>query len=302
MTHYHFVIHKSAFHENLLSRLSMKHFSNWFRDDHRHLTAYSAKPIENNMWIRSEEIKDSKKAIRIYRHFVQEEHDFYCDVTFNVETLKYLCIKSFLRNLNYLHDMEKLKLPKCLVRDIFWQSKSRFRLSEFHNQNVMVNYIEIIPFFRKQDFIWPKNLVVWFQNDLSLNYDFENYISRFIIVNFDFETGDNNCVKMCLKCMNFENENGYYQRRYTLKLNINVCKFILDPMNWCRACQQVPLFQLLSYSKFQCLYPYKVIDYLHIRSSSHPIIKRDYFDNGVKVDSKYVLSKSSFGGINNPYI
>lgn len=303
--YYHFVIHESAFHQKLESRLSISDCSKWYGNEHVHihLVARTDKPIKNNMWIRSEEMKDAKKPIEIYRHyFIPGEHDFFCNVTFNVETLKYVCMKSFLRNLNYLHDMEKLKLPRRLVRDIFRQSKSRFRLFEFHSQDVTVNYTDIIQFFTKQDVIWPKKLVVWFQNDVSFNYDFEEHVSRFVIVTFEFITADNNCVEMCLKCMNFENENGYYKRKYTLKLKIHISEFIMDPMHWCRACQQVPLFQLLSCSEFEYLYPYSIIDYFCKDTCAYPVIKMDYFENGVKVKCKYVFSDTSFGGNNNPYI
>lgn len=331
MTYNHFVIHKSVFDERMVSSLSSPYviaISDLFRDEHVHLVATLLKtrdPFKNIPRIRSEQLEDSKKIHHISEHYFtkcSEKHDFFCDVTFNTLPLKYMCMKSILRNLDYLHNIEMVKVPKPLsiqtsemiklpnyvLRDIFKQSKSRYHLPEFNEQSLPITYDEIFQLFTEQDIIWYKKLVVWFQNDLHFvdclkTYKNHNF-SHLIFVIIDFITADNNSVKMCLKCINFENENGYYQRRYTLRIFVDdvhyFAVFMQDPINWCRACQQIPLFQLLTISQFEYLYPCFISDYYKYDKSE--VIKMEYFEKGVKVKNNYAYAKSSFGGTNHPYI
>lgn len=331
MTFNHFVIHKSVFDQRMVSSLSSPciiKVTELFRDEHVHLVVAHLKtrePFKNIPKIRSEQLEHSKKLIHISEHYFtkcSKKHDFFCDVTFDTLPLKYMCIKSILRNLDYLHDIETVKvlkplsmqtsemvkLPKYVLRDIFNQSKSRYHLPEFNEQSVAITYDEIFQLFTEQDIIWYKKLVVWFQNDLYFAECLKTYrkhnFSHLIIVVIDFITADDNIVKMCLKCMNFESENGYYWRRYKLKFVYDdvfrYAVFMQDPINWCRACQQIPLFQLLTFSEFEYLYPCVLSDYYTYGKSK--IIKMEYFEKGIKVKNNYVYARSSFGGTHHPYI
>lgn len=304
---FHVVIHKSAllkFDRNL----SNIKISQLWRNEHVHLIVHSINGIRNSEGIRSQRIELSKLDY-IDKHFIscsEKEHEFSCNVTFGISLLKNMCIESILKNLDYLHNMEKLKLPKHLLMDIFQKSKSDFHLPEFDGQSPSVKTIgrTILERFTQQDMIFHKKFVVWFQNEICFKMSYCSL--RTVIVFFYFTTADNDSVKMCLKCMKFEHGNGYYQRRYVLVQRhfiSNTKLFVQDLGNWCNVCRQVPLFQILTRTQYDNLYKYDIFendtDYM---SYDKLLIKTDYFENDEKIQSRYVLSKTAFGGTNHPYI
>lgn len=314
MVFHHVVIHKSAL-GMLESNLLKIKISQLWRNEHVHLIVHSTKKLKNSAGIRSEWFDSSKLDYFDTRYFQcsEKKHDFFCDATFSISPLKNTCIKIILRNLDCLHNMEKLELPKRFLIDIFQQSKSRFHLRESDpsTKKSLLQCYKIFGSHTERDIVFDKKFVVWFQD--NGNYEFLRGIyvkySERLIVHYDFVTTANNSVKLCLKCMKFESENGYYQRRYMLKEwrfpSSNVA-FFQNPMNWCHACQQVPLFQLLTVSQFDDSYTFSISEYFEKYISfgkvREPVIKTEYFEKGVKVKSHYVFSQTSFGGINHSYI
>lgn len=319
--YYHVVIHKSQL-ETFGTNTGCISISKLWNNEHVHLIAYSERLLKNRAGIRLEEIEFSNrlpyelsksklksKLYYIAEHFIfcqEEQHDFFCKVTFNVflldniyndtfivSSLKNECIAFILKNLNYLHDMEKLKLPKSLLRDIFRISKSHFRLPEFDGQNrverVIAKDIKVFETFTKHDIVFNKKFVGYFQNMDSDSICIE--LENLHIVFAYFKTVNDDKINMCLRCMRFENENGYFKRMFAVLdcCNSSNYKFIKDPINWCRACQQVPLFQLLTFAQFNKLYTC----HLNIREwikyfgvcNGETLIKIDYFEKGDKVKS-----------------
>lgn len=216
-----------------------------------------------------------------------------------------MCIASIIKNLSYLHDMEKLNLPKTLLRDIFWQSKTHFHLPEFDGIRRTADE-RMFHFFIQQDTIFHKKFIIWFQTKESIFNRLACELSHFYVVYYYFTTVEQYNVRMCLKCMKFQYEKGYYERKYWLLSRYLIPDFIMHPSNWCHACQQVPLFQVLTYNQFDYLYAYDIYENDWYNRSVleiiDPLIKTDYFEKGFKVKSQYVLSKKSFGGNSHPYI
>lgn len=304
---FHVIVHKSALEilDKNLPPLKFYLRRNW-RNEHVHLIATSKEQFKNFAVIRSEQIERSKLDYILNRYFFgsKEKHDFMCDVTVNISSLKNMCIKTILKNLNYLHNMQTLKLsdsflPKKLLKDIFQQSKTHFHLPDFKGQNYVINYKS----FTKQDIVFCKKFVVWFQTTPFQNINFLQYfnISQFFIVYYSFETADNDTVQMCLQCINFEKENEDFQRNYWPLFAKENEKFIQNPLNWCNVCQQVPLFQILTYEQFNYLYDVEFIQLLKyslIGIEDQYLIKTDYFKKGNKVKSQNVLCLKNKSFIN----
>lgn len=299
MKFYHVVIHKLALVNFDINLFNIKVSKLW-RNEHLHLIVHSIDELENSEGIRSYRI-DLSDLHYIDDHFItcsEKEHDYFCSVSFGITSLKNMCIISVLKNLDYLHNMKRLKLPKCILKDIFQQSKFGFSLPEFSGQSRVTNW-KMYEIFTKQDIVFHKKDVFLIQNEHSL--ELYRYIGRSVIVFFDFNVTDNDSIKMCLECMKFENENGYYQRRYKLLqfyFHSYNEMFVKDPINWCHVCRQVPLFQILTYDQFNSLYKYDMYE----DNTDEPVIKIDYFEKGDKVKSLYVSSKTIFGGPYHPYI
>lgn len=306
---YHVVVHESV----LIKVLTLVHIfiiSKLWKNKHFHLIVYVNfskiwdfnKLLHNNDKIRSEKIDFS--IIRyVNDHFFncsEKEHDSFCNFTLTISSLKHMCIESILKNLDYLHNMEKLKLPKPLLKDIFQQNKSIFNPKEYNDLIFTASQTEkIFENLTQQDVIFPKDIVFWLQK--KDNNVFQYYTRESLLVFFDFMSKSSVSVRMCLKCMKFENENGNYQRRYKLMRWVNICCFVQDPNNWCKACRQVPLFQILTYVQYRNLYKFDIYDPIYM-SKLDPLIKTDYFENGEKVKNRLVSNETMFGGTHHPYI
>lgn len=202
-----------------------------------------------------------------------------------------MCINLVLKNLDYLHDMEKLELPKKILKDIFQQSKCYLELPKSSAKYFLL-YRTNCKLFHEQDFVFRKQFVVDFKTTYTQFIDAWFAKIDFFIVFYDFKTTDNKFTKMCLKCMTFENEGKNFQRRYLLfkhKDTWKSCKFIQNAKSWCVVCKQVPLFQILTPAQFNDLYPIHVSEYNAIRyyNIKIPFIKTDYFEKGVKIKSEF---------------
>lgn len=291
--YYHVIICKSKLNTFLSNNyLSLKKTSKLWKNEHYHLIVQSEKLLQNTEGVQSEEILYFKN-MNFKSHFFEgseKEHDFFCNSSFTVSSLKNMCIATILKNLNYLHDMEKLKLPKPLFKNIFQQSKSKLRPIKYNELVFMENHHprKIFDNFIQLDVIFHKKIVFWIKNFVFYNsrYEFE----RPFIVLFDFITPDSDSVQMCLKCMKYENEEGNYQRRYRLWKLVWRFKDLLfnqNPRNWCRACQQVPLFQVLNSTEYRKFYKYDIFETNYDWIDNKLLIKMDYFKNGEKIKSQY---------------
>lgn len=313
---YHIIIHKLALEtfEKIWttgfdsSNLTYIAISPLQRDEHIHMLVEkrARKEFENGTRIRSERIISKLKFNDVLNKYFycRKEHDFFCNITFNCPTLQSICIKSILKNLNYLHSMEKLKLPKKIIKEIFLQSKQDLLLPESNSKWDTLNST-IFEFFAEQDIAFHKQFVAYFQT----TWDIYGEFSDFLIVFYDFRIANNEIVKMCLKCMKFENGNNDFERKYGFFKSIFILKnteFVQNPMNWCHTCKQVPLFQILTHAQFDDLYTFDIFENYNRHSTfitiEEPLIKTDYFEKGVKVKSDYVTSKKIFGGCNHPYL
>lgn len=302
--YYHVIIHKSAlktFDENLLYFA----ISPLFHNEHLHLIVqpHDQKPLKNNARIRSERIETESKLQFIFKRlffkFRKREYDYFCGLKLTISSLKDMCITSIVENLNYLHNTEKLNFPKTLLEDIFQQSKSQFCYLPESDSQISTADNAIFENFIQQDIVLHKKIVVWFQfGDLTDDL-FESYGPLVVYYHFKIARGDK--ITLCLKCMKFENKNGCYVRNYSILNSRFKFDFIKNPINWCRACQQVPLFQILTCIKFGDLYGYDLFKnqtYYNIMRGgiTHPItnlfFKKDYFENSVKVKSKYFYHKN----------
>lgn len=288
----HVVIHKSAF--EIFSALNVIYFdiSPLWNNEHVHLIveSFEREPLKNNAKIQTQQIKSQSNLNYIQDHFMycrEKEHNFFCNFTFTLPSLKNRCITSILKKLDYLHDMEKLNLPKTLLKDIFQQSKSHYQLQGIDGQSCTVKRT-FLEFLNQQDIVFPKKFVVWFQTKDNLTPDipFMSDLSRFFVVYYYFRSDTQYSIKLCLKCMKFENENGSYQRNYWLLKQQFNADFTQQPMNWCHACQQVPLFQVLTDNQFDNLYTYDIYEndwYKNNNTALELLIKTDYFDEVVKL-------------------
>lgn len=312
LTFYHVIIHhKSAFWKTFDKNFTYYGISPLCNCEHVHLIVLpkNGRILENNAEIQSEPITSSSKYHFIYKYIIyskKAENNFFCNFTFIFPSLKYMCITSIIKNLNYLHDMETLKLPKILLKEIFQQSKSRFHLPEFHGQNYTVDKTTF-ELFNQQDKVYQKKFVAWFQATEFINSSFEcesaHFFSSFecelayfFVVYYYFTIDKKTEIKMCLKCMKFENKNGCYQRKYFLLAQRRKPKFIRNPLNWCQACQQVPLFQMLTFFQYDNLYAYNIYENDWYNRSGldkklEPLIKIENFENDVKIESQYMFSK-----------
>lgn len=298
---YHVVIKTSALEK---FNVNVTFFNVFHKDKHVHLIVQPSdgKPLKNSAEIQVEQIKFEYKLHLIgLRLFFYRSHDFFCNFDFTISLLKDMCIESLLKHVDYLHNLKKLNLPKKLFKEIFEKSILHFHLPEFDGRNLKLEN-EIFEYFVHQDVAFHKNFVFWFQ----IKKIFDEQLNDFFVVYYLFEGGCN----LCLKCMKYRIKNGTYKRRYWLADNINKVAIIQNYKYWCIACQQVPLFQILTHSQFYNLYAYN-INIVNTRNfyfnfllfgKKNFLVKKDYFENGYYIKSEYVVSEKSFNVINCPYI
>lgn len=290
---YHVVIQKSAL-ETFPTNVEYIRISPLWNNEHIHLIVqwHGHKPLKNNVGIRSERILLISKANFIFNHCFNcdnDEHNFFCNFACTISSLKNICITSILKNVNYLHNLEKLNLPESLLKDIFEQSKYHCHLPEIDNQRRIKK--KILESFIQQDIAFDKKFVAWLQtaNNSAISNICIN--SHIFIVYYYFKTDEKHNI--CLKCMKFESKNGNYKREYYFSESYFKGFLIQHFSNWCRTCQQVPLFQVLTYDQLYNLYSiesfYEFDDIVGNKSykEKEPIIKTDYFENNIKLKSQY---------------
>lgn len=292
---YHVTIHKSKLKLFFKNNLYLRRISKLWKDKHFHLIIDSGDPLQNTEGIQLEQT-DFSKYNTLEAHFFnsEKEHNLYCTFPFSISSLQSMCIELILKNLNYLHNMEKLNLPKPVLQDIFQQSKSKFRAIEYESLNFTENQkAKIFENLARQDVIFHKQIVIWLQK--TVIYNIYNYIEQADIVFFEFVTLDSNSIQLCLKCMKYENKRGNYKRLYSLLKHRWIYRdltFIQDPSNWCQACQQVALFQILNYDQYKNLYSYCISENRRftysVMQTDKTLIKTDYFEKGIKIKSCFV--------------
>ena len=251
-----------------------------WQQEHTHLIVWNRKPFTNeNSNIRIELMKNENHGIFIRENLInscEKRHDFLCSAIYNNSSLKDVGLKTILNNLSYLHDMKQLKLPNVLYNDLFQYSLSHFCLPEYipemyEHKNYEPNY----ELFFQVDRIFDKETVVWLYTAHNLNIPFG------FVLSFKFlTTTKDEKFKMCIHCMKFKMGNRFYRRIYKIRYREDYCyphNFIQNLMNWCYACRQVPLFQLLSASEVKKQYNLKKIPNFQ---SFKMHVKTDYYKNG----------------------
>lgn len=285
---YHIVIHKLAF-ENFLSSLNENIIvfkcSEDLTRDHAHMLLWSNEQYKSSQNILSEPVQDYFHKDYILTHFIiapPNKHDIVCNVTFNIDPLKSKCMKLILNNFRYSGHINKLYelLPKRIIGNIFQYSKFHYDFPKWDGKNFIRNV-----YLCKIDYWYDKNFVVCYQNTPDL------YKDDFFIVHFYFLTGNtsNDKINLCLRCMNFEAENGTYRRKYVVFYSIflsDMEEFVRGPENWCHACKQVPLFQTLTDYDMREKYNFNVKIFKKLKffeESKIVDLKTDYFVNGILI-------------------
>ena len=265
---YHLILHKSRFREFILEldqNITVLEYSVLWRNDHIHLLIYMKQKIKS---LSNFKILPVKNARYIYRNFIsggKERHDLICNASFKVLSLQILSMNIILKKLHYLHNMFQLDLPNLLYKKLFKQSQIYFSIPSYADKSFDLNELT----FSKDDCVYTKEFVSWIQRKRFLVFHNFSYIQH------QFISHDNKIYNFCLKCMNFEMEDGKFIKISELKPVPPFDTFSLsrNPLNWCHACKQVPLFYIPMHPCLLC------------KSDFNNYEKTDYYEDGRIVKS-----------------
>ena len=264
---YHIILHKSEFHK-FISQLNENIFilacSDFWKNEHVHLVVRYSKKKFNfsvNFIIPPIRIKDK---IYVYLNFIwssEEGHNLVCNASFNVLCLQTLSMNVILKNLNYLHNMEKLNLPTFLQKQLFERSQHYYALPDYSRQDFKMKDLS----FPEDISIYKKDFVVWTQERKYRNVQGNDLI----LYNFQ---SDGVFYDYCFKCMKFMmGKRKFCKNSFFFTSSIAVKKFYIKRIeSWCHSCKQVPLF------------------YIHKNFNAHKYkfyenVKIDFYENGIIV-------------------
>ena len=219
-----------------------------------------------SLWI---ENHDGWEGILIFdveeqKQIVKEEPK----VKFETSSLQEIAMDKILSNLINLHDLKQLKLPVSLIKKLFQRAKFHFKLPVWDRKRVFD--------ISTVDCTYNWDFVVQYQNEEDIFTS-----SRYLVENYFI--ANKKIMKMCLKCIKYEIENGSYCRifRFLESKSLSfINSFVTNALNWCNICKCVPLFQTLTDKELDIMYRVKASDPL---LSHKTVLRKVYFkEDGFK--------------------